>query len=73
MTAHDHRTIIPGCYRCELGRDEAMATPDENFECYLCDATMRPDWMFCPSCGWVPPHWQEGGESASASGRSTDG
>ncbi|PTL55738.1 hypothetical protein [Paraconexibacter algicola] len=24
MTAHDHRTFVPGCYRCELGRDEAM-------------------------------------------------
>jgi hypothetical protein len=23
MTAHDHREIVPGCYRCELGRDEA--------------------------------------------------
>lgn len=23
MTAHTHLTIIPGCYRCEIGRDEA--------------------------------------------------
>lgn len=23
MTAHDHTTYVPGCYRCELGRDEA--------------------------------------------------
>lgn len=23
MTPHDHRTFVPGCYRCELGRDEA--------------------------------------------------
>lgn len=22
MTPHDHRTLVPGCYRCELGRDE---------------------------------------------------
>lgn len=22
MTAHDHRTIVPGCFRCELGQDE---------------------------------------------------
>lgn len=23
MTAHDHRTLVPGCYRCELDKDEA--------------------------------------------------
>ena len=22
MTAHDHRTVVPGCYRCELNADE---------------------------------------------------
>lgn len=22
MTPHDHTTHVPGCYRCELGRDE---------------------------------------------------
>lgn len=24
MTQHDHSEYMPGCYRCELGRDEAM-------------------------------------------------
>ena len=24
MTPHDHTTLVPGCYRCELGRDEAL-------------------------------------------------
>lgn len=29
MTAHDHRTIVPGCHRCETSSDEAApATPD---------------------------------------------
>lgn len=23
MTPHEHRTFVEGCYRCELGRDEA--------------------------------------------------
>lgn len=23
MSAHDHTSIVPGCYRCELGQDEA--------------------------------------------------
>lgn len=22
MTAHDHREVVPGCYRCELNSDE---------------------------------------------------
>lgn len=25
MTAHDHRTYVEGCYRCELSRDEVGA------------------------------------------------
>lgn len=29
MTAHVHSQIIPGCYRCELGRDEARAAARE--------------------------------------------
>ena len=28
MTAHDHRTRVPGCFRCELSADEAM-TPHQ--------------------------------------------
>lgn len=22
---HDHRTIVPGCFRCELGHDEVLS------------------------------------------------
>ncbi len=22
MTDHDHKQVVPGCYRCDLGRDE---------------------------------------------------
>lgn len=29
MTAHNHRAIVPGCYRCELGQDEARAAARE--------------------------------------------
>lgn len=29
MTAHDHSTVVRGCYRCDLGRDEAMAIRQE--------------------------------------------
>jgi hypothetical protein len=25
MTAHTHREVVKGCYRCELGQDEAAA------------------------------------------------
>lgn len=31
MTAHDHTTYVPGCFRCELSRDEAQ------------DAAVEPD------------------------------
>ncbi len=24
MSAHDHTSIVRGCYRCELGQDEAL-------------------------------------------------
>lgn len=27
MTAHDHRTRVPGCYRCELNEDEQGIRP----------------------------------------------
>lgn len=38
MTAHDHRIYVLGCYRCELGRDEAH------------DAARGP-FDPCPDCG----------------------
>lgn len=25
MTPHSHRTLVEGCYRCELGEDEVKA------------------------------------------------
>lgn len=25
MTSHDHREHVDGCYRCDLGKDEAIA------------------------------------------------
>jgi hypothetical protein len=28
MSAHDHTTIVPGCYRCDLNKDE-LPTPLE--------------------------------------------
>jgi hypothetical protein len=33
VTPHDHREIVPGCYRCELGRDEAN---DQLPDCPMC-------------------------------------
>lgn len=36
MTPHDHTTRVPGCYRCELGLDEAMDAANEET---------------CPTCG----------------------
>ena len=34
MTRHDHRAVVPGCYRCELSADEVptwrLGTNDDN-------------------------------------------
>jgi hypothetical protein len=29
MTPHDHTAFVPGCYRCELGRDELARQHEE--------------------------------------------
>jgi len=28
MTAHDHAEYVPGCYRCEMTKDELGVTAD---------------------------------------------
>ena len=34
-TPHDHRTHVPGCFRCELSADEVTATPARDaLACY---------------------------------------
>ena len=30
MSRHDHQTYVPGCFRCELGRDEAERAADRD-------------------------------------------
>jgi hypothetical protein len=32
MTAHNHRTIVPGCYRCELSMDEYLVATNEQID-----------------------------------------
>ena len=32
MTAHLHAEIVPGCYRCDLNRDEVEAAEQEEAE-----------------------------------------
>lgn len=34
MTPHDHRKFVPGCYRCEMGKDEMT---DGGGDCPHCD------------------------------------
>lgn len=46
MTAHLHSTIVEGCYRCDLGRDEAHIPPHE------CDAGTF-DRVMCPEPCWT--------------------
>lgn len=28
MSAHDHTERVPGCFRCDLSRDEVTPTPE---------------------------------------------
>ena len=30
MSRHDHQTYVPGCFRCELARDEAERAADRD-------------------------------------------
>ena len=43
MSAHTHRTLVDGCYRCDLNKAE-MPGPHE------CDA-LDVDWGNCELCG----------------------
>lgn len=36
MSAHDHTTIVPGCYRCDLNKDE-LPTPLEAAAAVIAD------------------------------------
>lgn len=36
VTAHDHPTVVPGCYRCDLSRDEVSTDRIETETCALC-------------------------------------
>jgi len=43
-TPHDHTTIVPGCYRCEIGQDEAdRATEPEGAKCWPCESSCYND------------------------------
>lgn len=37
MTAHDHSELVPGCYRCDLGRAEQAGREDnaDHGMCYV--------------------------------------
>ena len=42
MTAHRHATIVEGCYRCELNRDEVQYSEDwDALEAIIRDAIER--------------------------------
>lgn len=55
MTQHNHTTIVPGCYRCELGQDEAADAGPEHCECENRERDLYvwrgdPDWWSCTQC-----------------------
>jgi hypothetical protein len=45
MTPHTHRTLTPGCYRCDLNRDEIAAAELEAAEQAAREAN-------CPGHNW---------------------
>jgi hypothetical protein len=45
VTPHDHQQYVEGCYRCELGRDEAESAVED-----------EP----CAGCGDVSEFWRDG-------------
>lgn len=44
MTAHTHREITPGCYRCELNEDEMNAYWDTLIVVYSSAKVHDPDY-----------------------------
>ena len=46
MSAHTHSTLTPGCYRCDLGREEAAWAEQEAAEQAAREAA-------CPGHIWV--------------------
>lgn len=62
MTAHLHAALVPGCFRCELGQDEAAWAVQEAAEDAAREAACREhtyrefhtvfdDWAVCTRCG----------------------
>lgn len=48
MTQHTHREYVPGCYRCDLNRDE-----EEDVEVELIRCTPQTVyWLTCTRCGF---------------------
>lgn len=62
MSAHDHSTFVPGCFRCELSRDEVEPEcPEchdkERIQLHAGDMPGIPIYTPCPSCS--APHGKE--------------
>lgn len=71
MTAHDHLTIVPGCFRCDLNKDGLGIRPEPLTEFLLArfaedEASARTEWPFNEGphlsgcCVNAPDHMVEG-------------
>ena len=58
MTAHTHRVRVPGCFRCELGRDEVEAQQGRPLTEEIRTAHLdgRPDAAHWGDCHLTHPH-----------------
>lgn len=55
MTPHDHREFVSGCYRCELGRDEARDAAVDAFVGVKAGRSQgEVFWRaYCEPCGFL--------------------
>ena len=66
-TQHLHAEIVPGCFRCELGQDEAAAAEAETLPVSPREQRMH-DRKRNLSCSLCPPHRKENEGRRSAHG-----
>lgn len=61
MSDHDHKQVVPGCYRCDLGRDEERESMLAEIDTLRAD--LREAMELLRAHGH-PPTWLSLGEAA---------
>jgi hypothetical protein len=61
MSDHDHKQVVPGCYRCDLGRDEERESMLAEIDTLRADLREAMELL---RAHWHPPTWLSLGEAA---------